>query len=147
MPSTTERPSPVPLPLLGEKGLKDARLNLRCHAAARIRNRQEHVASRPDLRVGLGVVRVQLDFARSSVKLPPLGMASRPLTAKFTITWLSCPRSACTGLMPGWRRVAKRTCLPMIRRSIFSAWTTTAFKSNTLGSRICGSRCSEMDYH
>ena len=62
--------------------------------------------------------RVQFDFPRLQRQTATLGIASRLMTAKFRITWLSCARSVCMGLMFDWRRVAKHKCPPMIRGSI-----------------------------
>ena len=88
------------LRLGGEEWLSRARKRCGVHADAGVRGRKPDVAAgrRP---AGCGAAcSVTMSAATARVSVPPCGMASRALVARFTITVSSSPRSATTGGRP-----------------------------------------------
>ena len=68
---------------------------------------------------------------------PPLGMASRELTARFISTCSNMPRSALMEGRPGAKSTRKAMSSPKMRRSILPTLLTTSFKSATCKCSSC----------
>ncbi len=76
-------------------------------------------------------------LAVSMVSLPPLGMASLALIARFMITCSICPGSTSTCHNAGSGIVNNSTSSPTRRPSIFSIPVNSSLRSRTLGVIIC----------
>ena len=137
MPYTVARPRPVPLPgaFVVKNGSKMLRRTSRRHADARVAH-GEH-----DVRPPGSPVPPRLASRRRRsrcVSVPPPGIASRALTARFMMTCSIWPGSACTGARLGSRGGARvDMSSPIRRRSIGPVLATTSFRSSTCGCSTC----------
>ena len=125
---------PSPVGLGGEEGLEDARLRLGVHADAGVRDR-EHARSGPARRRSGAHVAPssRSTLAVSMVSVPPSGMASRALTARFMRTCSIWPGSALTGPAPAPSAVTSSTSSPIAGAASSPCPRTTAFRSSTSG--------------
>jgi hypothetical protein len=73
----------------------------------------------------------------STVSRPPVGMASRALTARLVSTCSTCPGSAITRPRSGCRTVVSRMSSPIRRASILAVRAIRSFRSVGRGWRTC----------
>ena len=127
MPYTVANPSPVPLPaiLVVKNGSK-----MRDWVAASI---PQPVSRTVRITWGSGPSTV----STATVRLPPVGIASRAFTARFRITCSSWATSPHTGVPLGSIAVMNEMCSPINRRSIDAMPATTSPRSSTRGSSTC----------
>ncbi len=130
IPYTVESPSPVPRPgsFVVKKGSKRCDITSGAHPASRVVD-GERARARPEAEPGCAVTNVwsSTSGAVSRIRLPPWGMASRALTARFTITCSSCPGSADTR--------------PAAGSSRRSSWTSSADQAAEHGGEVADQAC------
>ena len=119
-------PSSVTGHLRGEEGLEDSLLDLLIHSRAGVRD-----AERDPLAGGIALAPTSIAsstsrFAVSIVSVPPRGIASRALVARFRTTCSICVRSASTCPRASAKRKRSSTSSPTSGRSISSVWRTTS---------------------
>ena len=77
------------------------------------------------------------DIGGAHLSLPPSGMASRALTARFTITCSNCEISAFTGQRSRPCMTSSATFSPISRRSSMVRSLETSPRSSTCGRSVC----------
>ena len=89
---------PCPTPFVVKNGSKIFSITSGGHAGAGVGDFEQHVLARLEtLLAGISGFRLPVTLAVRIESLPPSGMASRALTARFTITCSSWFRSALIG--------------------------------------------------
>ena len=135
------QPSALVLGLGAEEWLKGPIDGLLVHSSAGIRNTEANVRAGLDQRVERRVFVIDGEVVRVDPRVPPIGMASRALTARFRRICSICPRSARTLLRSLGPCVISFTCSPIVRRSNVSTSLTVLLMSRTSGfSRLSGQR-------
>ena len=117
-----------------EEGVEDPRAHLRAHAGAGVAHGEQRVAARGDPRVRRVARRPRRPCPVSIESVPPSGIASRALTARFISTWPICTGSATHRGQRRRRRARRR------RSSSGSRATSIARVSST--SRRAGRRAA-----
>ena len=121
MPCTTESPSPVPLPasLVVKNGSK-MRSRIASGMPSPVSSTVSHTCSPSSAPVRM-------------VSVPPSGIASEALTARFISTCWSWPRSALTGRASGASSISSAMFARTSRRSILAASLTASLRSRGSG--------------
>ena len=135
IPYTVARPSPVPLPtpLVVKNGSNTrARTSslIPCPVSDTVSCTVCPARNSP---VSVVIIAGTSSSEVSTTSVPPSGIASRALTARFSTTCSICPGSIRTGGRPGCSRETNVTCSPISRRSMRAAASTTSFRSTSLG--------------
>ena len=121
-------------PLGGEERLEQVRLDLGRHPACRCPPPPAARSARPgDRGPAAGRPRRMSTAAVAMRSVPPPGMASRPLSARFSSTCSSCAGSPPDRRQPGASAISTRMFSPMRRSSIWLARWTTWLRSSSLG--------------
>ena len=140
IPSTVDRPRPVPLPTTFRVKNGSKRRSFVSSSMPRPVSRIVIVTNWPARAPAPSVAAaasVNVTFAVAIVSVPPRGISSRELTTRLTITWCSWLGSASTDASVEPYAVTTLMSSPIRRRNIVSMSPTTSLRFSTCGSRIC----------